>query len=60
MLRQLLLLANPGAIHALAKRRDFEELGRLLAEQDAAERELRRASKGRRAALGHPDYPSNP
>jgi hypothetical protein len=32
-------------------RQDFEELGRLLAEQDAAERELRRASKGRRAAL---------
>jgi hypothetical protein len=32
-------------------RRDFEELGRLLAEQDAAERELRRARKGRRAAL---------
>jgi hypothetical protein len=32
-------------------RRDFEELRRLLAEQDAAERELRRASKGRRAAL---------
>jgi hypothetical protein len=32
-------------------RRDFEELGRLLAEQDAAERELRRARKGSRAAL---------
>jgi hypothetical protein len=32
-------------------RQDFEELGHLLAEQDAAERELRRASKGRRAAL---------
>ena len=32
-------------------RRDFEELRRLLAEQDAAERELRRASKGRRTAL---------
>jgi hypothetical protein len=32
-------------------RRDYEELGRLLAEQDAAERELRRARKGRRAAL---------
>ena len=32
-------------------RRDFEELRRLLAEQDAAERELRRARKGRRAAL---------
>ena len=32
-------------------RREFEELGRLLAEQDAAERELRRARKGRRAAL---------
>jgi hypothetical protein len=32
-------------------RRDFEELGRLLAEQDAAERELRRAGKSRRAAL---------
>jgi hypothetical protein len=32
-------------------RRDFAELRRLLAEQDAAERELRRASKGRRAAL---------
>jgi hypothetical protein len=31
--------------------RDFEELRRLLAEQDAAERELRRACKGRRAAL---------
>ncbi|WP_316204532.1 hypothetical protein [Bradyrhizobium sp. SZCCHNS3051] len=29
----------------------YEELGRLLAEQDAAERELRRAGKGRRAAL---------
>ena len=32
-------------------RRDFEELRCLLAEQDAAERELRRASKGRQAAL---------
>jgi len=32
-------------------RRDYEELGRLLAEQDAAERELRRARKGRRVAL---------
>ena len=32
-------------------RRDFEELRRLLAEQDAAERELRRARNGRRAAL---------
>ena len=32
-------------------RRDFEELGRLLAEQDAAERELRCARKGRRVAL---------
>jgi len=32
-------------------RRDFEELRRLLAEQDAAERELRRAREGRRAAL---------
>ena len=32
-------------------RRHFEALRRLLAEQDAAERELRRASKGRRAAL---------
>jgi len=32
-------------------RRDFEKLGRLLAEQDAAERELRRASQGRRATL---------
>ena len=32
-------------------RRDFEVLRRLLAEQDAAERELRRARKGRRAAL---------
>ena len=32
-------------------RRDFEELGRLLAEQDAAERELRHARKGRRVAL---------
>jgi hypothetical protein len=32
-------------------RRDFKELRRLLAEQDAAERELRQASKGRRAAL---------
>ena len=32
-------------------RRDFEELRRLLAEQDTAERELRRARKGRRAAL---------
>jgi hypothetical protein len=30
---------------------DYEELRRLLAEQDAAERELRRARKGRRAAL---------
>ena len=30
---------------------DFEELRRLLAEQDAAERELRRACEGRRAAL---------
>jgi hypothetical protein len=34
-----------------AHRRDFEELRRLLAEQDAAERELRRARMGRRAAL---------
>jgi hypothetical protein len=32
-------------------RRAFEELGRLLGEQDAAERELRRAPKGRRAEL---------
>ena len=32
-------------------RRDFEQLGRLLAEQDAAERELRRAREGRRATL---------
>jgi hypothetical protein len=32
-------------------RRDFEELRRLLAEQDAAERELRRARMGRRAVL---------
>jgi hypothetical protein len=32
-------------------RRAFEELGRLLAEQDAAERELRRAPGGRRAEL---------
>ena len=32
-------------------RRVFEELGRLLAEQDAAERELRRAPCGRRAEL---------
>jgi hypothetical protein len=32
-------------------RRDFEELRRLFAEQDAAERELRRAHKGRRATL---------
>ena len=32
-------------------RRDYEELRDLLAEQDAAERELLRASKGRRAAL---------
>ena len=32
-------------------RRDFEELRCLLAEQDAAERELRRASKDRQAAL---------
>jgi hypothetical protein len=32
-------------------RRDFEELRRLLAEQDAAERELRRARKGRRPTL---------
>ena len=32
-------------------RRAFEELGRLLAEQDAAERELRRAPKGRRPEL---------
>ena len=32
-------------------RRDFEELRRLLAEQDAAERELRRARKDRQAAL---------
>jgi hypothetical protein len=32
-------------------RRDFEELRRLLAEQGAAERELRRARKGRRPAL---------
>ncbi|WP_316214048.1 hypothetical protein [Bradyrhizobium sp. SZCCHNR2032] len=34
-----------------AHRRAFEELGRLLAEQDAAERELRRAPGGRRAEL---------
>jgi hypothetical protein len=32
-------------------RRDFAELRRLLAEQDAAERELRCARKGRRAEL---------
>jgi hypothetical protein len=32
-------------------RRDFEELRRLLAEQDAAEREFRSARKGRRAEL---------
>ncbi|MGY4601746.1 hypothetical protein ACVW16_000158 [Bradyrhizobium sp. USDA 4474] len=32
-------------------RRVFEELGRLLAEQDAAERELRRAPCGKRAEL---------
>src|SRR3979411_2774268 len=32
-------------------RRNFEELRRLLAEQDATERELRRARKGKRAAL---------
>ena len=32
-------------------RRAFEELGRLLAEQDTAERELRRAPKGGRAKL---------
>ena len=32
-------------------RRAFEELGRLLAEQDAAERELHRAPCGRRAEL---------
>jgi len=32
-------------------RRDYKELGRLLAEQDATERELRRARNGRRAAL---------
>jgi hypothetical protein len=32
-------------------RRDFEELRRLLAKQDAAERELRRAPRGRRPAL---------
>jgi hypothetical protein len=32
-------------------RRAFEELGRLLAEQDAAERELRRAPEGRQAEL---------
>ncbi|CCD86218.1 conserved protein of unknown function [Bradyrhizobium sp. ORS 285] len=32
-------------------RRAFEELGRLLAEQDAAERELRRAPCSRRAEL---------
>ncbi|WP_316174401.1 hypothetical protein [Bradyrhizobium sp. SZCCHNRI1073] len=31
--------------------RTFEELGRLLAEQDAAERELRHAPGGRRTAL---------
>jgi hypothetical protein len=38
----------------LESRLTFQEkwvLGRLLAEQDAAERELRRARKGRRAAL---------
>ena len=38
-----------GAIES--HRRDFAELRRLLAEQDAAERELRRAPKGRRAVL---------
>ena len=32
-------------------RRDFEELRRLLAEQDAAEHELRRAPRSRRAVL---------
>jgi hypothetical protein len=32
-------------------RRDFEELRRLLAAQDAAERELRRAPRSRRAVL---------
>jgi hypothetical protein len=32
-------------------RRAFEELGRLLAEQDAAERELRHAPEGRRTEL---------
>jgi hypothetical protein len=32
-------------------RRNFEELRRLLAEQDAVERELRRAPRGRRAGL---------
>ena len=32
-------------------RRAFEELGRLLAEQDAAERELRHAPKGQRIEL---------
>jgi hypothetical protein len=32
-------------------RRAFEELGRLLAEQDAAERELRHAPKARRTEL---------
>ena len=32
-------------------RRAFEELGRLLAEQDAAERELRHAPNGRRTEL---------
>ena len=35
-------------------RRDFEALGRLLAEQDGAERELRRASKGRAGCAGGP------
>ena len=43
----------PDPIHDAIEghRRDFEELRRLLALQDAAERELRRASKGRQAAL---------
>jgi hypothetical protein len=47
------LLEAPDPILAAIEdhRRDFQELGRLLAKQDAAERELRRARMGMRAAL---------
>ncbi|WP_316225565.1 hypothetical protein [Bradyrhizobium sp. SZCCHNS3052] len=42
---------DPVLVAIEGHRRAFEELGRLLAEQDAAERELRRAPSGRRTEL---------